>query len=74
MKPSERKASLKMLQIMFDLGCAEIPDGIFRHPDINFDLDLTATSEDKIMLRLMYIFLEKGYYVCKQELSDFLEI
>lgn len=74
MKPSERKSSLKILRIMFDLGCEEISDGIFRHPDINFDLDFTATADDKIMLRLMQIFSEKGYYGCKQELRDFLEI
>lgn len=59
MKPIERKSSLKILQIMFDLGCEEISDGIFRHPDINFDLDFTATAEDKIMLRLMQFFQKK---------------
>lgn len=44
--------------MMINMGCKETSPMIFRHSDIPFDLDFTATAKDKIMLRLMQIFRE----------------
>jgi hypothetical protein len=73
MKHSEnRKTPPKMLKIMSGLGCEEIRRGIFRHPDIGFDLDFSAISEEKILLRLMHIFSERGYEGFRDQFREML--
>ena len=56
------------------LGCKEIRKGIYRHPDIKFDFDFSATSECKVLLRFAQIFAEKGYDSCRGNLKSVLGI
>lgn len=77
MKPSKNEISERINKIgtiMSDLGCEQIRPLIFKHPDIGFDLDLTGTGEDKILIRLLQIFSNRGFESYRQQFRGLLGI
>ena len=64
----------KIEKILFELGCKQERPGIFVHEDFAFEFDFSATSEEKILLRLWQIFSEKAYQRCQENIRDALGI
>jgi hypothetical protein len=62
----------KIETIMTLLGCEQTDlHGLYKHPDFNFILDMSATDPNKILLRLKQIFSHAGY---RKAQSDFRQI
>ena len=72
--PQKEQEVKKIEKILFELGCTQERPGIFRHPDFAFDLDFSATDENKILLRLWQIFSVKGYENCKRDIRDLIGV
>ena len=60
MKNSKTKISPKLKKLLVSLGCEEVRLGIFKHPDIKYDLDFSSIADDKIVLRFSQIFSYVG--------------
>ena len=61
-------------EIMIELGCEEVKPGIYRHPDVNFDFDLSATDEKKVLKELLQIGYLKGRESMRQEFRELLGV
>ena len=73
----ESKTSDKILKIMDLLGCEEIRPGIFRPPASSdfyprfwpTEIDMSATHEDCVLIKLAGIFTEIGFKACQQNIE-----
>lgn len=70
MKWKPLKKNINITKIMFSLGCTEIRPRIFTHPDLNFEIDLTATAEDKVLLSICQKFSQVGFESCGQQIRE----
>lgn len=58
----------KITEIMTAMGCEEIRAGIFVHPDVNIEMDFSATHPGKVLYRLADIFSNIGYRNCQADM------
>jgi len=60
-------------ELMRALGCEHRGQSIYRHPDFNFDFDLTDVDDPKNILPELYqLFATKGYVRCQTDLKKIL--
>jgi hypothetical protein len=70
MKKKHMSINDQIRETMKQLGCKELRTGIFRHPRLKFDLDLSAADPDEILIVLCNIFMSKGFKDCQCEIRD----
>lgn len=58
----------RITEIMTAMGCKEVRAGIFVHPDVNIEMDMSATHHEKVLYRLAEIFANIGYRNCQADM------
>jgi len=66
------QGNARITQIMASMGCKEIRPKIFKHPDYEFNFDLSATDPDKILIKIGSIFAGKGFESCQRQMRELL--